>query len=119
MLYLYESKIPVDKTLLIGLQVIFGVGKKNSQKVCKKLGFCPNLKGLSKKQVFKLNKILPKLKFIFGKELKKFELENFRRKLKIKLLKSFRKMNGLPVRGQRTHTNAKTAKKQLKINLND
>ena len=76
------------------------------------MAVCFNLKNLSKNQIFKLNKFLTKLNFFLANELKKVETEIFKQKLKIKLLKSFRKLHGLPVRGQRTHTNAKTARRQ-------
>lgn len=111
-MYLYDSKLPVNKNFVISLQAVFGLGKNNSIKLCKKLGFCFNLKTLSKPQIFRLNKTLTKLNFIFANELKKFQIKIFKQKLDIKLLKSFRKLKGLPIRGQRTHTNAKTAKKQ-------
>ena len=84
-------------------------------KILKKLGFCKNFKLtiISKFQVFNLIKVTKSFNLLLANDLKKFLFETFKNTLKIKLIKSFRKMQGLPVRGQRTHTNAKTAKKQI------
>lgn len=116
-MFLFDANIIENKKIKIALQAIYGLGKKNSIKIIKKCGFAPNLtiKFLNNFQLTKIIKIINSLNILLGNELKKNYLFKFKQLLKIKLLKSLRTNLGLPVRGQRTHTNAKTAKKQQKI----
>jgi small subunit ribosomal protein S13 len=60
MVYILESKIPENKSVLFALKFIYGIGKNKSFKLCKKLGFSPNLKvkNLSKEQINRLTKTL-------------------------------------------------------------
>lgn len=112
-MYLFGTKLLINKFVILGLQLIFGVGKIISLFVLKKLGFCLNLKvkSLTKFQIYNLVNVLKNLDIFLYLELKKFRFLNFKKLLKIKLVKGYRKKNGLPIRGQRTHTNAKTASK--------
>lgn len=117
-MYLFDSNLSSDKQLNFSLTRIFGLGHKNSKKILKKLGFLKNLtvKILTKTQIYNLVKIINSLNLLLSHNLKKFELLNFKNSLNLKLIKSFRKLSGLPTRGQRTRTNAKTAKK-IKLNF--
>lgn len=112
-MYLFGKKLLNNKFLILGLQLVFGIGKIISLIVLKKLGFCLNLKvkNLTKYQIYSLVNVLKNLDIFLYLELKKFQLLNFKKLLQIKLLKNYRKIKGLPIRGQRTHTNAKTARK--------
>nr|AVR57497.1 ribosomal protein S13 [Entomoneis sp.] len=116
-MYLFNSKLVENKKIKFALTAIFGLGGSNSLIVIKKLGFCSNLKlkMLSKNQILNLIKTITSLNILLGNELKKIQFSNLKKALEIKLLKSFRKIQGLPIRGQRTHTNAKTARKKIKI----
>jgi small subunit ribosomal protein S13 len=113
MIYLLETKLPENKSVFFALNSVFGIGKKTSFLICKKLGFSLNLKvkNLSAKQASELLKIIDSSKLIAGTELKKIKLLNFKKLISIKSYKGLRKLKGYPVRGQRTHTNASTAKK--------
>jgi small subunit ribosomal protein S13 len=116
MLYLFETELLKNKTVTLGLKLIFGLGHFNVAFVIKKLGFSKNLriKNLLKRQIYKLIKAVNALNILLANDLKKFRLSIFQKLLNIKSIKGFRKSCGLPVRGQRTHTNAKTARKVKK-----
>lgn len=113
MIYLLETKLPENKSIFFALNSIYGIGRKTSFLICKKLGFSLNLKvkNLSAKQALDLLKIIDFSRLILSNELKKIKLLNFKKLISIKSYKGLRKLKGYPIRGQRTHTNASTAKK--------
>nr|YP_009115274.1 ribosomal protein S13 [Berkeleya fennica]AJA05795.1 ribosomal protein S13 [Berkeleya fennica] len=114
MIYLFESELVEDKSLFFALIQIYGVGKANSLLICKKLGFSKNLKtkNLSKEQINRLINLIDSLDLDLASELKKLKLLSAKKLLFIKSYKGLRKNQGLPIRGQRTHTNARTARKR-------
>jgi len=116
MIYLFESNILENKPVFLGLTSIYGIGKSKSLFICKYLGFSSNLKikYLSKDQYNKLVKTIEFLNFELASNLKKIKLLNNKKLINIKSYKGLRRYQGLPVRGQRTHTNAKTARKKFK-----
>jgi small subunit ribosomal protein S13 len=113
MIYLFESKIPENKSVLFALMSIYGINKVNSLFICKILGFSKNLKikNLSKEQINKLVKVIEQLNIELASDLKKNKMLLNKKLIFIKSYKGLRKNQGLPVRGQRTHTNAKTSRK--------
>lgn len=115
MIYIFESKIPDEKSVFFALTYIYGINKSTSFLICKKLGFSKNLKvkNLSSEQTNKLIKILESLDILLGSNLKKLKQVNYKKLTSIKSYRGLRKTYGLPVRGQRTHTNARTARKRL------
>jgi small subunit ribosomal protein S13 len=114
MVYLFESEISENKPIFISLTKIYGIGCFTGILICKKLGFSKNLKikDLSKEQIVKLVKTIEFLKLNIASDLKKSNLLGFKNLVTIKSYKGLRRNQGLPVRGQRTHTNAQTAKKR-------
>lgn len=114
MVYLFESEILENKPIFFALTQIYGIGKTTAVLTCKTLGFSPNLKikNLSKEQINKLVKIIELLNIQLASDLKKSKLLTIKRLISIKSYRGLRKIQGLPIRGQRTHTNAKTAKKR-------
>nr|UDP55421.1 ribosomal protein S13 [Schizostauron trachyderma] len=113
MAYIFESELPQNKSICSALVSVFGIGKFNSHLLCYKLGFSKNLKvkHLSKEQITKLIKFIELSNLIIGIDLKKLRLLKTKKLLSIKSYKGFRLKQGLPVRGQRTHTNARTSRK--------
>ena len=112
MVYLFESEIPENKSIFFAMTHIFGLGKSNSSLLCKKIGFSKNLKvkNMSKEQI---NKLIFAIEFSnLIVDLKKKKSLQLKRLLSIKSYKGLRLKQGLPVRGQRTHTNARTARKR-------
>jgi small subunit ribosomal protein S13 len=114
MVYLFESEIPENKSVLFALKYIYGVGSKNSVLICKKLGFAGNLKvkHLSKEQVKRTLLTIESLNLELESDLKKLKLLMVKKLVSIKSYRGLRAIQGLPVRGQRTHTNARTARKR-------
>ena len=114
MVYLFESEISENKPIFVSLTQIYGIGHFTAVLICKKLGFSKNLKikDLSKEQTFKIIKTIELLKLNIASDLKKSNLLNSKNSVSIKSYKGLRRNQGLPVRGQRTHTNARTAKKR-------
>jgi small subunit ribosomal protein S13 len=114
MVYLFESEISENKPIFVSLTQIYGIGHFTAVLICKKLGFSKNLKikDLSKEQILKIIKTIELLKLNIASDLKKSNLLNSKNLVSIKSYKGLRRNQGLPVRGQRTHTNARTAKKR-------
>ena len=114
MIYLFESELSETKPIVYALSYIFGIGQKHSSFICKKLGFSKNLtiKNLSKEQLNKLILTVEALDLKLGSDLKKLKLLTFKKLTTIKSYRGLRKVQGLPVRGQRTHTNAQTARRK-------
>ena len=115
MIYIFESELSNEKSVFLALISIYGIGRTNSQLVCKKLGFSNNfkIKNLSNEQVDSLIKTIDSLNILISNDLRKFRLMILQKLISINSYKGFRRNKGLPVRGQRTHTNAKTAKKKF------
>lgn len=115
MIYLFETELPDNKLVFLSIMHIYGLGKTSSSFVCKRLGFSKSLKmkDLSKDQINKLIKTIESLNKELAGALKKSKLLSTQKLVSIKSYKGLRKIKGLPIRGQRTRTNAKTAKKRL------
>jgi small subunit ribosomal protein S13 len=113
MVYLFETKIPEKKSVFFALTYIYGINKTHSLFICKTLGFSKNfkIKNLSKEQISKLVKLIEFLNIDIASDLKKIKLMSFKKLISIKSYRGLKKNQGLPVRGQRTHTNAKTSRK--------
>ena len=117
MLYIFESDLPKNKSILFAIMYIFGIGKFHALLFCKKLGFSKNLKvkNLSKEQINKLIKFVELSDLVVVSDLKKLKLLKTKKLLSIKSYRGLRQKQGLPVRGQRTHTNARNSRKRKKI----
>ena len=113
MIYLFESKLPEVKSVQFGLKYIYGINKNRAFLICKKLGFSSNLKvkNLSANQINQVVKLVESLNFVVANDLKRVNLLDKKRLVSIKSYRGLRRKRGLPVRGQRTHTNAKTSRK--------
>ena len=112
MIYIFETEISNVKPIPFSLQQIYGLGNHQSLIICKKLGFSKNLQpsNLTNTQILKLIKLIENSGLKITSELKKIQIFNLKELVNIKCYKGLRRIKGLPVRGQRTHTNAKTAK---------
>jgi len=113
MIYLFETKLYDSKSIAFALSSVYGIGIKQSTKICNKLGFAKNLKvrQLSEEQIKKLTRLIEISNLVITSELKKFKNLLLKTLVSIKSYKGLRKIKGLPVRGQRTHTNSRTARK--------
>ncbi len=113
MLYLLETNLSEQKSVFFALTKVYGIGKSTAFLICKKLGFAFNfkIKNLSTSQIYQISKLMDSLSFIIANDLKRSSLLSKQRLILIKSYRGLRKKQGFPVRGQRTHTNAKTAKR--------
>ena len=102
--------LPRDKRVEIGLTYIFGIGLPTSQKIIAQAGVDPNvrIKDLSNEDEQRLREIIDQLK-VEG-DLRREIASNIKRLTDIGCYRGLRHRKGLPVRGQRTHTNARTRK---------
>jgi small subunit ribosomal protein S13 len=113
MLYLLETKLPENKSIFFALTNVYGIGRNTASLICKKLGFSVNLKtkDLTQEQVEELLQLVDSMDLTLNNELKKLRSLTLKTLVSIKSYRGLRRVRGLPVRGQRTHTNAKSSRK--------
>jgi small subunit ribosomal protein S13 len=111
-LYIFNKPISKTKKIVFSLTKLFGINKHQSIKICRNFGINPqiSLGNLKKNQVNIILRHLNK-RVKIEQKLKIEKKNNFEKLLDIKLVRGIRQNIGLPVRGQRTHTNAKTIKR--------
>jgi small subunit ribosomal protein S13 len=103
--------LPPNKRLEIGLTYIFGIGRSSATKIVADAGISPDRKvvDLNDEETTKIRKLIEEDYQIEG-DLRKEVSINIKRLMEIGSYRGFRHRRGLPVRGQRTHTNARTRK---------
>jgi small subunit ribosomal protein S13 len=103
--------IPLNKRVEIGLTSIYGVGRSTSQKVLGKIGISPDtyVKDLTDDEVIKLREIIDNEMTVEG-DLRRERSQDVKRLQEIGSYRGQRHRRGLPVRGQRTKTNARGRK---------
>jgi len=103
--------IPREKRLEIALTYVFGIGKPTAQKICTDTGLDPNqrVRNLTDDEVAKIRTWVEDKLTVEG-DLRREVAQDIKRKIEIGSYQGIRHRKGLPVRGQRTHTNARTRK---------
>lgn len=103
--------LPRNKRVEIGLTYIFGIGRSNSQKILEQAGVDPNKRvhDLSEEEVGLLRKAIDDGYRVEG-DLRREISMNIKRLMDIGCYRGLRHRRGLPVRGQRTRSNARTRK---------
>jgi len=103
--------LPRDKRLEIGLTYIFGIGLSRSQQLCDELGINSGnrVKDLTEDEEARIRRHIEQNYQVEG-DLRRDVQQNIKRKVEIGSYQGIRHRRGLPVRGQRTHTNARTRK---------
>jgi small subunit ribosomal protein S13 len=103
--------LPRDKKVDIGLSYIYGIGRKNAIAIVQKSGVDPSLRvrDLTDADVNKLRQVIERDYKVEG-ALRTEVAMNIKRLMDIGSYRGIRHRRGLPVRGQRTHTNARTKK---------
>jgi small subunit ribosomal protein S13 len=101
--------LPKEKRVEIGLQYIFGIGSSTSKKILSQAGVDPNIRvgNLTTEDVTKIREIINRDHKVEG-TLRTDVTMNIKRLMDIGCYRGLRHRRGLPVRGQRTHTNART-----------
>lgn len=104
--------LPKNKRIEIALGYLYGVGRFQSNKILKEAGIDPNKrsKDLSEEEVSKITGILQKGSLKVEGDLRRDISQNIKRLMEIGSYRGMRHKKGLPVRGQRTRTNARTRK---------
>jgi len=103
--------IPRDKRLEISLTYIYGIGLTRSQQICTETGVDPDtrVRSMTDDEVSKVRRFIEANYQVEG-DLRREVQQNIKRKIEIGSYQGIRHRRGLPVRGQRTHTNARTRK---------
>ena len=103
--------IPREKRLEIALTYIYGIGRSTSQKICGELGLNMDtrVRDLTEEEVDRIRKYVDSHLAVEG-DLRREVAQDIKRKIEIGCYQGIRHRKGLPVRGQRTHTNARTRK---------
>ena len=103
--------LPREKRVEIGLTYIYGVGQTRSQQILEALEISPDTKvrDLTDSEVVKVRQYIDGNYIVEG-DLRREVSQNIKRKVEIGSYQGRRHRRGLPVRGQRTHTNARTRK---------
>jgi len=103
--------VPRDKRLVVGLTYIYGIGRTRAEATLEATGVDPDLRvrELSDDQVVALRQHIENNYRVEG-DLRREVANNIKRKIEIGCYQGIRHRLGLPVRGQRTHTNARSRK---------
>ena len=108
---LFGVDLPREKRIEIGLTYIYGIGNSTAKKIIAETGVNPDIrvKDISEDDLQKIREYIDKNLTVEG-DLHREVSQNIKRLMEIGCYRGLRHRKGLPVRGQRTHTNARTRK---------
>jgi len=108
--------LPLNKRVQIGLTYIYGIGKSRATKILAEAGIDVNtkVKDLTEEETVRIRHIIQRDGMVEG-DLRKAVSLDIKRLMEIGSYRGLRHRRGLPVRGQRTHTNARTRKGPRRI----
>jgi small subunit ribosomal protein S13 len=103
--------LPREKAVEIGLTYIYGIGRSSARRICDEASVGPQTKvfNLDETEVIRLRDVIESRYKIEG-DLRRETAQNIKMLMDIGCYRGLRHRRGLPVRGQRTHTNARTRK---------
>jgi small subunit ribosomal protein S13 len=103
--------IPTQKRVVIALQYIHGIGRHYAQEICTQVGIADNRRvgELTDAEVLQIREAIDREYTVEG-DLRRETSTNIKRLMDLGCYRGLRHRKGLPVRGQRTHTNARTRK---------
>jgi small subunit ribosomal protein S13 len=103
--------IPTQKRVEIGLTYIFGIGRTKAREICAKVGIPAERRvhQLTDDEVLRIRELVDRDYQVEG-DLRREVAMNIKRLMDLGCYRGLRHRKGLPVRGQRTHTNARTRK---------
>ena len=103
--------IPTNKRVVIALRYIHGIGPVNAMEICKKVNIPENkrVNQLTDAEVLQIREIIDREHVVEG-DLRREVAMNIKRLIDLGTYRGLRHRKGLPTRGQRTHTNARTRK---------
>ncbi|MDN3504777.1 MAG: 30S ribosomal protein S13 [Rhabdochlamydiaceae bacterium] len=111
--------IPAKKKLVVSLTYIFGIGQAVVQEIIQKLALNPDMKAgdLTQEEISRINALL-QTEYVVEGDLRRQVQNNIKRLISINCYRGIRHRSNLPVRGQRTSTNARTRKGKKKTVAN-
>ena len=103
--------IPTNKRVEVALTYIHGIGRTTAQKITQQLGIAPEkrVQDLTDQEVVQIREVVDRDHSVEG-DLRRETAMNIKRLMDLASYRGLRHRKGLPVRGQRTHTNARTRK---------
>ncbi|GBR45180.1 MULTISPECIES: 30S ribosomal protein S13 [Neokomagataea] len=103
--------IPTNKRVVISLRYVYGIGPSTAQSICTKLGIpeAKRVNELSDDEIVKIRELIDNELRVEG-DLRRETAMNIKRLMDLGSYRGLRHRRSLPVRGQRTHTNARTRK---------
>ncbi|MGN0071624.1 MAG: 30S ribosomal protein S13 [Atopobiaceae bacterium] len=103
--------LPREKRVEIGLTYLYGIGRTSATKICAEVGIDPStrVRDLTEEEVSKIRDYIDANYTVEG-DLRRERRQNIARLMEIGCYRGLRHRKGLPVHGQRTHTNARTRK---------
>ena len=103
--------VPTNKRVLVALTYVHGIGLTSSKNICKKVGVAEDkrINNLSEDELTKIRDLID-TDYIVEGDLRRKTSMDIKRYLDLGCLRGLRHRKNLPVRGQRTHTNARTRK---------
>ena len=104
--------LPKEKRVEIGLTYVYGIGRKSANDILTKAGVNPDtrVKDLTDEEEAKIREVIDKEGYVVEGDLRRMVALNIKRLVEINCYRGMRHRKGLPVRGQRTKTNARTRK---------
>ncbi|MCA3275003.1 MAG: 30S ribosomal protein S13 [Roseomonas sp.] len=103
--------IPTNKRVLVSLRYIFGIGPQNAKVICDQLSIPAErrVNQLTDDEIMRIRELIDREYRVEG-DLRREQAMNIKRLMDLGSYRGLRHRKGLPVRGQRTHTNARTRK---------
>jgi small subunit ribosomal protein S13 len=103
--------LPTNKRVVIALRYIYGIGPTNAREICVKVGIddARRVNQLTEDEIIRIRDMIDK-DFTVEGDLRREVAMNIKRLMDLGSYRGLRHRKGLPVRGQRTHTNARTRK---------
>ena len=104
--------LPKEKRVEIGLTYVYGIGRKSANDILAKAGVNPDtrVRDLTDEEETKIRDVIDKDGYVVEGDLRRMVALNIKRLVEINCYRGTRHRKGLPVRGQRTKTNARTRK---------
>lgn len=112
MVFIQNTNLNSKKQLYIALMGIYGIGKHQATQVCDLAGLCPltKLQTLTSNEIAYLSQVLS-THYEISSEVRRKKLQNIQHLISNGSYRGFRHSLGLPTRGQKTHSNARTARR--------
>lgn len=112
--------LPKEKRVEIGLTYVYGIGRRSANDILAKAGVNPDtrVKDLTDEEEAKIREVIDHEGYIVEGDLRRMVALNIKRLVEINCYRGQRHRKGLPVRGQRTKTNARTRKGPVKTVAN-